>query len=232
MGIDQGERRRQHAADRPKSKRHPFVALEHRIIDSPAYADLGFAARELLVLLARQLTRDSNGHLQATYAWCKRYGFGSEHTVRAAIAECIAHGFVYRTRSHGANKAWARYCLTWLPVSKRDGLYLDGFVPNAWHHWEPEKKSSRQKVQEHSSRKCSFTPELPAESAGKRTAETADYESCCHVIDVSTAIRERTEPIAAWVPGYLAHLSSLPPAERGFFIDDMRGAVVARAALH
>jgi hypothetical protein len=229
MGIDQNERRRQHAADKPKAKRHPFIAIEHRIIDSAAYADLGFAARELLVLLARQLTRDNNGHLQATYAWCKRYGFGSEHTVRAAIADCIAHGFVYRTRSHGANKAWARYCLTWLAVTKRDGLYLDGFVPNAWRNWQPEKKSSRQKLLEHSGIKCSFTPEHPAETAGKRTAETADYESCCHVSGVSTATHKRTEPVAAWVPGHLARIASLPPAEQAFFANDTLHAVAIRA---
>lgn len=185
MGIDQHERRRQREADRPKSKHHPFVALEHRIIDSEAYADLGFAARDLLVLLARQLTRDNNGHLQATFSWCKRYGFGSEHTLRSAVAELIVHGFICKTRSHGANGAWARYGLTWLPIAKREGLFLDGFVPNAWRNWKPMTNGffSRQKVPEQSSRKCSFAPELPAESAGSATAESAEYESCCHGSD-------------------------------------------------
>lgn len=164
-----------------KPARHPFVALEHRVIDSPAYADLSFSARNLLVLVARQLTRDNNGHLQATFAWCSRYGIGSEHTLRGAIAELISHGFIYKTRSHGANGAWARYAVTWLPIVKRDGLFLDGFVSCAWRNWEPsDKKSSRQKLLDQSGRKCSFTPQLPAESAGSATAETADYESCCH----------------------------------------------------
>ena len=60
MGIDQNERRRQYQADRPTTKRHPYVAIDHRIIDSGAYADLGFAARDLLVLIARQLGRVRN----------------------------------------------------------------------------------------------------------------------------------------------------------------------------
>lgn len=187
MGIDQKELQRQRSVDKPKlSTKHPFFALEHRIVDSDAYADLSFSARSLLDLIGRQLTRDNNGHLQATFAWCKRYGFGSEHTLRAAIVELIEHGLLFKTRSHGANRAWARYALTWLPIKKQEGLYLDCFKPNAWREWQPErKKSTRQKVLDQSGRKCSFTPKLPAETAGSRTAKSAVYESCCHVSDVN-----------------------------------------------
>lgn len=184
MGIDHNEARRQRAADKSKRTVHPFVALEHRVMDSPAYADLGFAARNLIDLMARQLTRDNNGHLQATFSWCKRYGFGSEHTLRGAIADLVSHGFIFKTRSHGANGAWARYALTWLAIRKTDGLYLENFRPFAYRNWVPKDMpsgfSSRQKVQDQSGRKCSFTPQLPAESAGSGTAESADYESCCH----------------------------------------------------
>ena len=48
------------------STRHPYAAIDHRVIDSPAFADLTFSAQALLVLLARQLTRTNNGHLQAS----------------------------------------------------------------------------------------------------------------------------------------------------------------------
>lgn len=159
------------------STKHPYAAIEHRVIDSPAYADLSHSACRLLTLLTRQLTRENNGQLQATFSWCKTRGIGSEHTLRDAIADLIAHGFIYRTRSHGANKAWARYAVTWLPIKKNDGLFLAGFVSCAWRDWKPIKeKSSRQKVQEQSGRKCSFIIEKPAESAGTTPAESADYE--------------------------------------------------------
>lgn len=143
------------------SGKHPYAAIEHRVLDSPAYADLSFSARSLLQLLARQLTKHNNGHLQATFTWCKRFGFGSEHTLQSAIAELIAHGFVYRTRSHGANKAWARYAVTWLAIGKdREGLFLDSFMPCAWRYWQPHenghgKKKAPRKI-------CRTTP---AESA-------------------------------------------------------------------
>ena len=162
---------------KPKtSTKHPYAAIEHRVIDSAAYAGLTFSARSLLVLMARQLTKDNNGHLQASFKWCHRYGFGSEHTLRAAISDLIAHGLIYRSRSHGANGAWARYAVTWLPITKREGLFLAGFVSCAWRDWLPtNKKSSRQKVPDESGRKCSFTPVNPAESAGSAPVNNAAY---------------------------------------------------------
>jgi hypothetical protein len=177
MATDRSEASKRGQAPPKTATKHPYAAIEHRVIDSPAYANLPFSARSLLVLLARQLTKDNNGHLQASFAWCSKYGFGSEHTLRAAITELVAHGFIYRTRSHGANKAWAKYAVTWLPIKNREGLFLDSFPPCAWRDWTPEqKKSTRQKVLEQSGRKCSFTPENPAESAGSRGAKNAAYE--------------------------------------------------------
>ena len=159
------------------STKHPYAAIQHRVIDSPAYADLSFSGVALLNLLSRQLTKDNNGHLHAAFKWCKTRGFGSEHTLRDAIADLIAHGFIHRTRSHGANGAWACYAVTWLPVTRKDELFLAGFKPYAWRDWVPKvKKSTQQKMPDQSSRKCSFTTENPAESAGSRGAKSADNE--------------------------------------------------------
>lgn len=128
--------------------RHPYAAIDHRVIDSQAFGDLSHSSVRLLLLIARQLTKDNNGHLQASFAWCRDRGFGSEHTLRNAIGNLIAHGFLYRTRSHGANGAWAKYAVTWLPIQKKDGLFLAGFVPCAWRLWSSTEKK------------------LPAKSAG------------------------------------------------------------------
>ena len=82
------------------STKHPYAAIEHRVIDSDAYADLTFSARSLLVLITRQLSKDNNGRLQATYSYMRKYGF-SENTLGRAIKELISHGMIYRTRSGG-----------------------------------------------------------------------------------------------------------------------------------
>lgn len=182
------------------STKHPYAAIEHRVIDSPAYADLSFSARSLLTLLTRQLTKDNNGHLQASFEWIKKYGFGSEHTLREAIKDLISHGFICRTRSHGANGAWARYAVTWLSITKRDGLFLSGFLSCAWRDWQPilkavsDKKSTRQKVQDESGKKCSFTPDNPAESAGTTPAKNAPYEliPCREIKSIHHGERKRT----------------------------------------
>lgn len=138
--------RRGQNSRKPPTK-HPYAAIEHRVIDSPAFAALRPTAGVLLLLMARQLTKDNNGHLQATFSWCKKYGIASEHTLQTSIAQLITHGFIYRTRSHGANRAWAKYALTWLPIKKRDGLFLESYVHEAWKHWQPaaEKKAPRKK---------------------------------------------------------------------------------------
>lgn len=194
MSIDRAEQIKR-GQSRSKGVKHPYAAVEHRVIDSPAYADLTFSAQSLLTLLARQLTKDNNGHLQASFTWCQRYGFGSEHTLRNAIAELISHGLIYRTRSHGANRAWAKYAVTWLPIGKREGLYLDGFLPCAWRNWSStQEKSSPQKMPDQSSRKCSFTTKNPAESAGTTPAESAVYELMpCSSAD-STQLAALNEP--------------------------------------
>ena len=177
MATDRTEQSRRGQSASKTTTKHPYAAIEHRVIDSPAFADLKPTAQALLVLLARQLTKDNNGHLQASFKWCNRFGIGSEHTLRTAIAELIEHGFIYRTRSHGANGAWARYAVTWLPIKQRDQLFLSGFVSCAWRDWVPtKKKSSPQKLLDSSGIKCSFNPEHPAETAGSRGAKTADYE--------------------------------------------------------
>lgn len=215
MATDRTEstRRGQSSVTKTTTK-HPFISIDHRIIDSPAFADLKPTAQVLILFIARQLKKDNNGFLQATFSWCKRFGIGSEHTLRDSIAQLISHGFIYRTRSHGANGAWATYALTWLPITKKEGLFLAGFVPMAYRNWTPpEKKTSRQKVQAASGRKCSFTPEVPAESAGTLPAKTADYESCCHV-GVKTAHQSRASRPRKLLTSPLAIRLSLT-ADRG-----------------
>lgn len=141
MGIDRTEAKRRGQSKQQGKTKHPFVMLEHRIIHSAAHADLKMSSRALLVLLATQFNGTNNGHLQATLSWLKPYGFGSQHTVSAAIADLIAHGFIYRTLSSGANHQSARYAITWQPIHQKDGLFLGGYRANAWRDWEPKKSS-------------------------------------------------------------------------------------------
>jgi len=95
MGIDRTEQRRGQSSIKTTTK-HPYAAIEHRVIDSPAFADLRPSSVLLLLLMTRQLTKENNGHLHAAFKWCSKYGIGSEHTLRDAIAQLIAHSLIYR----------------------------------------------------------------------------------------------------------------------------------------
>ena len=125
---------------RQNKTKHPYAAIEHRVIDSDAYADMTYSARSLLLLIARQLTKDNNGHLQATFSYMRRFGL-SENTISRAIRELISHGMIYRSRSGGYQLGAAQYAVTWLPIRNKEGLFLNGFVSCAWRTWAPIKKN-------------------------------------------------------------------------------------------
>lgn len=136
MATDRTEQHRRGQSPSKTTIKHPYAAIEHRVIDSPAYADLTFSARSLLQLFARQLSKDNNGRLQATHSYLERFGF-SDRTLTRAVKELIAHGFIYRTRCGGYQQGASQYAVTWLKITRREGLFLDGFLPCAWRHWEP-----------------------------------------------------------------------------------------------
>ena len=142
MATDRTESTRRGQSSSKTTTKHPYAAIEHRVIDSPAFADLTPSAVKLLLLLARQLTKDNNGHLQATFSYMRRFEF-SENTLSRAIQELIAHGIIYRTRSGGYQQGAAQYAVTWLKVTNRQGVFLDGFKPYAWRDWEPEKQAKK-----------------------------------------------------------------------------------------
>ncbi len=217
MATDRTELNRRGQSLTKTTTKHPYAAIELRVIESAAFAALRPSSVLLLLLLASQLTREpNNGHLHAAFKWCSKRGIGSEHTLRDAIAQLIAHGFIYRTRSHGANGAWARYAVTWLPIKNKTDLFLAGFKPCAWRDWKPtEKKSTRQFVQEQSGRKCSFAPEHPAESAGSRGAESADNELMPHRV-VKAPLYRVTPNKPARLHDHTNSPRPLPKAGKGY----------------
>ena len=135
--------------------RRPFGAIDHVVIDSPAYASLNHSSVRLLNIIVRQLTINNNGHLQATYTFCGKRGIRSENTLRLAIIDLINKGFICRTRSRGANGVPNLYAVTWLPVSKKKGLYLHRFKKDLFLDVDV-KKTIPKKVMTSRSNYCSF----------------------------------------------------------------------------
>jgi hypothetical protein len=159
------------------STKHPYAAIQHRVIDSPAYADLSFSARSLLVLIARQLTKTNNGRLQATFSYMHRFGFNSEHTLSRSINALISRGFIYRSRSGGYQQGASQYAVTWLSITNKEGLYLAGFKACAWRDWTPEEKNlPPQKMQDTHCKKGIQTTSVTALNAADSPPKSADNE--------------------------------------------------------
>ena len=126
--------------------KHPYAAIEHRVIDSEAYRSLTYSARSLLTMLTRQLTKVNNGHLQATLSYLGRFGF-SDKTITRGIHDLIAAGLIYRTRCGGFHQGPSLYAVTWLPIKTPEGLFLAGFKACAWRDWQPaESKTTPPKL--------------------------------------------------------------------------------------
>jgi hypothetical protein len=191
MSFDRAEGRRGQSTQRKGSTKHPYAAIEHRVIDSEAYAALTFSSRSLLVLLTRQLTKDNNGHLQATAKYLKGFGFASEHTVSRSIKELIAHGFLYRTRYGGYQQGASQYAVTWLSITNRNGLFLDGFQPCAWRDWKPaDKKTPPSKMQSTNCINGIRTTSATALYAVGRPPKSADTEC----VPIGTVVSARRFP--------------------------------------
>lgn len=124
-----------------------YAPIDFDVIDSPAFADLTGEEVRLLLIIARQWNGQNNGKLHATFGFCKKRGIRSQTTLQKSIASLISHGFLVRTRGHGIDpkdgkNIAAKYAITWKSLCdkpNRIGIFVDGFVKNAYKKWQPEK---------------------------------------------------------------------------------------------
>lgn len=112
-----------------------FIALPWSVMDSPAYAELGYTARALLMEIARQFVRDNNGRLLASRAYLATRGWKSAGVIQDAKNALIEAGFIYETvKGHRPNKAsW--YAVTWRTLDRHpayDPGAVEGFQRGAY----------------------------------------------------------------------------------------------------
>lgn len=102
--------------------------LENRLVQSPGHRALSFVARVVLQELMVQYKKNNNGDLSATRTMAREWGIGSDNTLRGALKELEAAGWIIQTRSslfsrHGAR--CALYALSWLPIDECPGKDLE-----------------------------------------------------------------------------------------------------------
>ncbi len=161
------------------AKQRPFAGIAHDVIDSAAFADLNGEAVRLLLIVARQSNGLNNGRLHASHSYCRSRGISSESTLQRAVSSLIAHGFIYRTRSHGIDPITSKnipamYACTWLPLTKnRKGLFCDGFVHNAFEKWAAHGNLGVSKVKDTPPENCSFSRGTDAKKVPVKTVVSA-----------------------------------------------------------
>lgn len=104
--------RRSNTTSKGRTRTPPFVMLDHRLLDSPAWLDLGGTAAKLLLHLARLYNGSNNGDLslgERTAADAIGVGRGA---AAAAFDELEGHGFIAATR-RGAFQVKVRLATSW-----------------------------------------------------------------------------------------------------------------------
>jgi hypothetical protein len=112
-----------------------FVAIPWVVLDSQAYLGLSHPARALLLEIARQDVRSSNGRLLLSSKHLAKRGWKSNDTIHRAKSELLDAGLIYETvKGHRPNKAsW--YAVTWYKLYPHRGFdvgALEGFRRGAY----------------------------------------------------------------------------------------------------
>jgi hypothetical protein len=137
MATDRTEAQKRSQSLAKTSTKHPIAAIEKRILDSAAYADLAFSSRAVLVLLCRNLEKNRNGHIQLSETQAAGNGI-ERKTLRRAFSDLIAHQLIVMTwRGGKVQGSCNKYALTWMPIKDRKGIHADHFKLESWRDWKP-----------------------------------------------------------------------------------------------
>ena len=137
MAIDKAQRAYSKDKTIAKKQSEPFVMLGSELLNSPAYRDLSFSARSMLIEVLHYHSGKNNGRIWLAPLVLAERGF-SKNTATRALKELREHGFIYMTKRGGNQRggcSW--FALTWLKIDKAEGQHLEHFKKYAYLFWEP-----------------------------------------------------------------------------------------------
>lgn len=97
-----------------------FLALPHRMLESPQYAALTARAVKLLIDIGAQYRGTNNGDLTATWSVMHARGWRSRDTLGRAKRELLSAGFIEKTRDGGLRFP-VLYAISWRAVDECGG---------------------------------------------------------------------------------------------------------------
>lgn len=92
----------------------PAALLRH-----PNYTRMSYSAKAALWDIAADYDGANNGYLSAEWNKMRELGWGSEHTLRDAIAELTHFGWLFKTQVGGRDHRPNLYALTWRKLNRR-----------------------------------------------------------------------------------------------------------------
>lgn len=99
-----------------------FVAIPSNFLRSEALSNLSGSASKLLWDLVRQLGKNNNGDLQASWQVLKDRGWKSKATLNRALTELRKAGIITQTRQGGRNRC-SLYALTFVAIDECKGKH-------------------------------------------------------------------------------------------------------------
>ncbi|MBU3594575.1 hypothetical protein ICN42_10790 [Polynucleobacter sp. 71A-WALBACH] len=118
------------------------MQIPSEVLNSAAYKDLSYSARAMLVEALHFYRGNNNGSIYISAKTAINRGL-SKNTMTKAIKELIAHGFIYQTRRGGSlSGVCSLFAITWKPINRSDGQFLNQFVSHAYRNWSPALKKN------------------------------------------------------------------------------------------
>lgn len=126
-----------------------FVKLPHQVIRSLQFAALPAPAVKALCGLLAQYRGNNNGDLTAAMSIMQKYGWTSRDTLKRALDDLLAAGFIIVTRQ-GGNRIARLYAVTFYAVDACDkfdpGVKATAAAPGNWKQRDPLKKKTRDRL--------------------------------------------------------------------------------------
>lgn len=119
---------RKRLSQKGRSDKGGFIAIPHKLYDTPAFASLSGAEHKILLGLIRQYRGKNNGNLSASYTQAQKWGVGSKTTLASALERLQLLGLIIRTREGvflNPGGRCALYALAWKPIDDCPGKGLE-----------------------------------------------------------------------------------------------------------
>jgi len=103
-----------------------FIALPWQVVDSPAYMNLSYPAKALLIEIDRQYVKNNNGRLLASRAFLLKRGWKSQDVITRALRQLLDAKLIHQTvQGHFPNTA------SWFAVTYRTLDPIPGYDAGA-----------------------------------------------------------------------------------------------------